>query len=206
MAKRDRFKYQNTLPLVSPKSHCHRRASKGSNLPRGKGDPEGETRHARACAYVRETACTKEPRAMWLERRARAPVATLYRLCPAGFAVVSAITTGCEIGRFRSGGIEAASPSVPPTQILVEYLFARSRAPLVPRECFPTLLRGYFFDKHWRLSRCWSDMKSLNLFLEISWFGISAKRATLVTLNEKLLFFFPKFVYQILIDINKLIN
>lgn len=63
-AKRDWLRNRDTLPLVPPKSHCHQRASVSSSLPRGKGDPESETRRARACAHVRVDACTKEPRAM----------------------------------------------------------------------------------------------------------------------------------------------
>jgi len=133
-----------TLPLVPPKSHCHQCEFNNSSLSRGKGDPVGETRHAHACTYVRAYACTKEPRAMWLERRVRNCRDFVIPGVPHGFAVVLAITTGCEIGPFQSGGIEAhALPSVPSIQILVGYLFACSPGlSLLSRECSPTLLRG----------------------------------------------------------------
>jgi len=126
-----------------------------------------------------------------------AAVATLYRV-PRGFAVVSAITTGCEIGPFRSGGIEAA----PPTQILVGYLFARSE-PLfslanVPR-CFlavtcPICVGDYF------KSRYRSDTKFLGFF-GISCFSKPAKRSSINVGHEhrRLYLFFP-FEMFVLID------
>lgn len=77
------------------------------------------SKNSSACVHM--CVCTRA-----LKSRARCDsnggpvaVATLYRVCPADSRFVSAITTGCEIGRFRSGGIEAAPSSVPPTQILV---------------------------------------------------------------------------------------
>lgn len=147
-----RFKDRDTLPLWFLRSCTVTDVrQKVPTCERKRRPPRRDTLRARTCAYVREVAYTKEPREMWLQRRARGCYDVIPTV-PREFAAVSAITTGCEIGRFRSRGIETAPSSVSPSQILVGYLSARFRAPLLPRECFPMFLHGYFFDKHQRLS------------------------------------------------------
>lgn len=140
-AKRDWLKDRDTLPLVPPKSHCQR-ASRNSSLPRGKGDPESETRHARA--YVRESACTKEPRAMWLERRARGRRDVILTGAPRvrgrfsdnggmrDWPVSKWRNRGCSIIGSDDTDIDGIS-------------FRTLRAPFFSPA--NTLLRGYFFDK-----------------------------------------------------------